>query len=116
MTFLWNAKYLTGWPTWLRPVYLLIAAMGLCLSGVFPNVMAELNARDPARTGTVTAVMTMGAALGAGVFQWLVGIIAETASIRSAFIVPAALQALTVLTFIAALGAGGATRSIRTRR
>ena len=100
----------------LVPVYLLIAVMGICLSGVFPNVMAELNSRDPARAGTVTAVMAMGAALGAGIFQWLVGIIAEIASLRIAFIVPAVLQGLTVITFMAALRTGNAIRSIRTRR
>lgn len=82
--------------------YLVLAWIGLCLSGVFPNVMATLNNRHPERTGTVTAVMAMGAAFGAGFFQWFVGYLAETVSVTAAFVTPAVLQVLLVVTFIAA--------------
>lgn len=85
------------------PVYLLLAVIGLCLAGVFPNVMGELNNRYPDRIGTVTAVMAMGAAAGAALFQWFVGFLAETLSLRAAFLVPAILQVLFVVTFLAAL-------------
>ncbi len=79
--------------------YPLLAWIGLCMSGVFPNVMGELNRHDPERIGTVTAVMAMGAAAGAGLFQWLVGFVAETVSLTAAFVTPAVLQILFVVTF-----------------
>lgn len=79
--------------------YLLLALIGLCFSGVFPNVMGELNRRDPERVGTVTAVMAMGAAFGAGFFQWFLGFLAETVSLTAAFVTPAVLQVLLVITF-----------------
>jgi fucose permease len=87
--------------------YLLLAWIGLCMSGVFPNVMAELNNRDPSKTGTVTAVMATGAAIGAALFQWLIGLIAETLSLAVAFVLPAVLMGLVVVTFAAACRAGG---------
>ena len=92
------------------PAYLLLGWIGLCLAGVFPNVMAELNNRDPEKTGTVTAVITIGAAAGAGIFQWFEGYLAETVSLTAAFAVPAVLQALVVITFAGAVGAGGQRR------
>ena len=85
------------------PAYLVLAWIGLCLSGVFPNVMAELNNRDPEKTGTVTAVMAVGAALGAGLFQWFVGFLAETVSLTAAFVTPGVLQLLLVASFWSAV-------------
>ncbi len=87
----------------LAPAYLLLSWIGLCLSGVFPNVMGELNNRDPKRAGMVTAVMTMGAALGAATFQWLVGLVADLANLKAALLIPAVLQALVVVSFLIAL-------------
>lgn len=86
--------------------YAVLIWIGLCLSGVFPNVMGELNNREPEKTGTVTAVMAMGAAVGAGLFQWLVGYLAETFSLTAAFVTPAVLQILLVGTFLAAVRSG----------
>lgn len=83
--------------------YLCLGWIGLCLSGVFPNIMGELNAGDPERAGTITAVMAMGAALGAGLFQWFVGFLAENAGLTAAFVVPAVLQILLVVTFLPAV-------------
>ncbi len=83
--------------------YAALAWVGVCLSGVFPNVMAELNNREPEKTGTVTAVMAMGAATGAGLFQWFVGFLAENASLTAAFVTPAVLQLLLVISFWAAV-------------
>jgi fucose permease len=88
------------------PAYALLGWIGLCLSGVFPNVLAELNNRDPRITGTVTAVMSTGAAIGAALFQLLVGFLAETVSLTVAFVVPGVLQLLTVAAFAAAVKAG----------
>jgi len=86
------------------PAYILLGWMGLCLAGGFPNVMAELNNRDPQKTGAVTAVMAAGAAAGAGVFQWFVGYLAETVSLTAAFVTPAVLQLLVVASFAGAVG------------
>jgi fucose permease len=85
------------------PAYLLLGWVGLCLSGVFPNVMGELNNRDPRRAGMVTAVMTMGAALGAAIFQWLVGLVADFVNLKAALAIPAGLQLLVTLSFVLAL-------------
>ncbi|TVR60210.1 MAG: hypothetical protein EA426_05290, partial [Spirochaetaceae bacterium] len=92
------------------PAYLVLAWIGLCLSGVFPNVMAELNNRDPEKTGTVTAVMAMGASSGAGAAQWFVGFLAETVSLSAAFVTPAVLQGLLVLSFWGAVKARRPTK------
>ncbi len=83
--------------------YVFLVWVGLCFAGIFPNVMAELNNRVPEKTGTVTAVMAMGASSGAAIFQWFVGFLAETASIVVAFTVPAVLLLLLVATFHAAV-------------
>ncbi len=80
-----------------------LAWIGLCLSGMFPNVMGELNNREPERAGTVTAVMAMGAAIGAGLFQWFVGFLAEHLSLVVAFTVPAVLQVALIGSFFAAV-------------
>ncbi len=83
--------------------YGLLALIGLCLSGVFPNIMGELNNRFPNRIGTVTAVMMMGAACGAMLFQWFVGFVAEHVSLQAAFIVPGVLQLLVIVSFLIAI-------------
>jgi fucose permease len=83
--------------------YALLGWIGLCLAGVFPNVMAEINHREPERSGTVTAVMALGAAAGASMFQWLIGFLAEHVSLKVAFVTPAVLQALVVVSFAIAL-------------
>lgn len=84
-------------------VYILVGWIGLCLSGIFPNVMGEINGKHPNNTGTVTAFMTMGAALGATIFQWFMGFLAETIGLRSAFITTIILQVLLVGCFLMAL-------------
>ncbi|MEE8440562.1 MAG: MFS transporter, partial [Spirochaetia bacterium] len=94
------------------PAYILLGWIGLCLAGGFPNVMAELNNRDPEKTGTVTAVIVTGAAIGAGVFQWFVGYLAETVSLTAAFVTPAVLQLLVVGSFAGALGRGAWRRKL----
>lgn len=83
--------------------YVFLTWIGLCFAGIFPNVMAELNNRVPEKTGTVTAVMAMGASAGAAIFQWFVGFLAETTSLVVAFTVPAALLLLLVATFWSAV-------------
>lgn len=74
-------------------VYLFLTLIGLCMSGVFPNVMAEINHRYPESTGRVTATLAIGASCGAILFQWLIGITAEHSSIAWALLIPAILMA-----------------------
>jgi fucose permease len=83
--------------------FLILIWIGLCLSGMFPNVMGELNNREPKVAGTVTAVMAMGAAVGAALFQWLVGYLAETVSLTAAFATPAILQIALIASFLPAV-------------
>ena len=96
------------------PVYIVLSVVGLALAGVFPNVVAEINRRDPGRAGSITAIMSTGAAAGAAIFQWLIGIVAEYASLRVAFFIPAALQLISVVTFLAALSGDRETLAGRT--
>ncbi len=93
------------------PAFLLLAWVGMCLSGVFPNIMGELNKLAPGRTGTVTAVLMIGAASGAMLFQWFVGFIAESISLQAAFVVPGILQLLVILCFQVAIHAVARTGS-----
>ena len=83
--------------------FILISWIGLCLSGVFPNIMAELNNREPERAGTVTAVMAIGASVGAALSQALVGAVAGAVSLQAAFLILGIFQALAVGTFFFAL-------------
>jgi MFS transporter, FHS family, glucose/mannose:H+ symporter len=83
--------------------YVMLALIGLSLSGVFPNIMGELNGRRPEAAGKVTAVMSTGAAVGAALFQWLIGISAAAFGLRVALYIPALLQAVVVVAFRAAL-------------
>jgi fucose permease len=77
--------------------------IGLCMAGIFPNVMAEINSRKPERTGTVTGVMSLGAGLGAMISGWLMGVISEHVSITIALTVPAILMGLLVISYWLAL-------------
>lgn len=86
----------------LYAVYLCIFIIGLSLSGIFPNIMAEINHRFPRRIGTVTAFMTVGAALGAVLFQWVIGFAAELTSISFALYIPPIL--LLVLLYVFPVG------------
>jgi fucose permease len=83
--------------------FLLIGWLGLCLAGVFPNIMAELNNRNPDRAGTVTAVMAIGASFGAAIFQAVVGAVAGAVSLKAAFLTLGIVQAVVVVTFYLAL-------------
>ena len=77
--------------------------IGLCMAGIFPNVMAEINSRKPGRTGTVTGVMTLGAGLGAMISGWLMGFISEHVSVTVALTAPAILMGLLVASYWLAL-------------
>ena len=73
-------------------VYALLVLIGLCMSGIFPTVMAEINHRYPESTGAVTATLALGASFGSLSFQWLIGVTAEHTSITWALTLPALLM------------------------
>ena len=56
--------------------------------------MAELNSRDLARSGRITAVLSVAASLGAAVIQPVFGGVVEWLGWRAAMAVPAVLMAL----------------------
>lgn len=85
-------------------VFALLAVEGLAMSGIFPNVMAEINSRDPRRAGAITGFMAVGAGSGAMVFQWLIGAVAQGVDLVVALHLPAVLMGLLVVTYRIALG------------
>lgn len=84
-------------------VLLLITWIGLCISGVFPLVMAEINTQDAKRTGVITGVLALGAGAGAMIFQWFIGVVAENVSLTAALAIPIILIALYMSSFFAAV-------------
>ncbi len=74
--------------------YICLGGFGLALSGVFPGVMAELNSRDLARSGRITAVLSVAASLGAAVIQPVFGGVVVWLGWQAAMAVPAILMAL----------------------
>lgn len=93
-------------------VFALLAIVGLSMSGVFPNVMAEINSRDPQRAGTITGFLAVGAGSGAMVFQWCIGLVAERVGLVLALHIPAVLMGLVVVTYSIALSADGRRQSV----
>ncbi len=84
--------------------YLWLFALGLCMSGIYPNIMAELNGRNPARMGLITGFLAQAAAFGTLAAQPTLGIVAQTVSLPVALAIPAILMGLVALTTF--LGAG----------
>lgn len=80
--------------------YIWLGAIGLCMSGVFPNIMAELNAREPARAGAVSGFLAAAAAVGAMVMQPILGSIAQWLGLTVAIAMPAFLMGLTALAYL----------------
>lgn len=84
--------------------YLWLGAVGLCMSGVYPNIMAELNGRDPTRAGAVTGLLTVAAATGAMIFQPLLGVVAQWLSLPMAIAIPGILMGLLAVVYQGAAG------------
>ncbi len=82
--------------------YVWLGAIGLCMSGVYPNIMAELNGRDPARAGAVTGFLTVAAAAGAMIFQPLLGVAAQWLSLPAAIAIPGVLMGLLAVAYLGA--------------
>ncbi len=83
--------------------YIWLGGIGLCMSGVFPNIMAELNGRDPARAGAVTGILTVGAAAGAMVSQPLLGVVAERMGLPVAMALPGIMMGLLTVAYLGAV-------------
>jgi len=80
--------------------YIWLGVIGLCMSGVFPNIMAELNAREPARAGAMSGFLASAAAVGATVMQPILGAIAQWLGLTVAIAMPAFLMGLTALAYL----------------
>lgn len=76
------------------PAFVCLFLLGLSMSGVFPIVMAELNSRDPSRSGRVTGVLAVAASLGAVVFVPIAGAAAEAVGLKFALGIPAVLMGI----------------------
>ncbi len=83
--------------------YVWLGAIGLFMSGVYPNVMAELNGRDPARAGVVTGFLAVGASAGAMVFQPLIGAVAKWIGLSAALALPAILMGVLAVAYLGAV-------------
>lgn len=85
-------------------VYMWLFALGLCMSGIYPNIMAELNGRNPARMGLITGFLAQAAALGSFLAQPTLGVIAQQVSLPVAISIVGILMGLVALTTF--IGAG----------
>lgn len=85
--------------------YLWLGGLGLSMSGVYPNIMAELNGRDPARAGVVTGFLTVAAAAGSMISQPTLGVLAERFGLATAMIMPAILMGLLTVSYLGAVEA-----------
>lgn len=84
--------------------YIWLLGLGLCMGGIYPNIMAELNGRNPARMGLITGFLAQAAALGSFVAQPTLGIVAQQLSLPIALSLTGVLMGLVALTTF--LGAG----------
>jgi fucose permease len=84
--------------------YMWLFILGLCMSGIYPNIMAELNGRNPARMGLITGFLAQAAGLGTLVAQPMLGVVAQQISLPAAISIVALLMGLVSLTTY--LGAG----------
>ena len=80
--------------------YLWLAGVGLCMSGMYPNIMADVNRRYPAQTGLVTGFMAQAAALGAMAAQPAMGVIAERVGLPIAIAIPAGVLGVMTIVYL----------------
>ena len=81
------------------------------MSGMYPNIMADVNSRYPIQMGLVTGFLAQAAALGTMLSQPVMGLIAERVGLTVALAIPALLLGLMTVVY---LGVGPA-RSGRPR-
>jgi fucose permease len=95
-------------------VYLWIFALGLCMSGIFPNIMADLNGRSPQRMGLITGFLVQAAAAGSAVAQPTLGVLAQRVSLPIAISLVGVLMGLVALvTYLEAPGRPAATETVQ---
>jgi fucose permease len=95
-------------------VYLWIFALGLCMSGIYPNVMADLNGRNPQRMGLITGFLAQAAAAGSAVAQPTLGVLAQRVSLTVAMSLIGVLMGLVaVVTYLEAPGRRAAGEAVR---
>lgn len=90
--------------------YLWLFGLGLCMSGIYPNIMAELNGRNLAHTGLITGFLAQAAALGTLVAQPVLGVVAQQASLPVAISLVGVLMGLVALTTFIGAGSMAALR------
>lgn len=84
--------------------YVWLMGLGLCMSGIYPNIMAELNGRNPARTGLITGFLAQSAGIGSALAQPTIGVVGERFGLTIGLSLVAVLMGLvSVVTY---LGAG----------
>ena len=67
-------------------VYAVVFLLGLCVAPVFPTMFALALQRFPRRPGTVAILVLLGAAAGATLPPYVMGLVAETFSFRIAML------------------------------
>ena len=84
--------------------YLWLFGLGLAMSGIYPNIMAELNGRNPERTGLITGFLAQSAGIGSAIAQPTIGVVGERLGLTVGFSLVAILMGLVSL--VTLLGAG----------
>ena len=88
-------------------LYLWLLVVGLSMSGMYPNIMADVNSRYPIQMGLVTGFLAQAAALGTMLSQPVMGLVAERVGLTAASAIPALLLGLMTVAY---LGVGPARR------
>ena len=88
-------------------LYLWLLVVGLSMSGMYPNIMADVNSRYPIQMGLVTGFLAQAAALGTMLSQPVMGLVAERVGLTAALAIPALLLGLMTVAY---LGVGPARR------
>ena len=90
--------------------YVWLLGLGIFMGGIFPNIMAELNGRNPERTGLITGFLAQAAGLGSLIAQPILGYVGQTAGLTvSMGLVAGLMGAVSVVTYIGA----GSLRALR---
>jgi fucose permease len=84
--------------------YFWLFGLGLAMSGIYPNIMAELNGRNPERTGLITGFLAQSAGIGSAIAQPTIGVVGERFGLTLGFSLVAILMGLVSL--VTLLGAG----------
>jgi fucose permease len=84
--------------------YVWLFGLGIFMGGIFPNIMAELNGRNPERTGLITGFLAQSAGLGSLIAQPVLGFVGERAGLGVSMALVAGLMGL--VSVVIYLGAG----------